>query len=146
MTGKGLRILPNGEVDALATPNDHCAHFTCINEEHNIVILRNIANPSFHLTITSNHVSGRGFGGFPSEFQIHETMNAFVTFESLQNPGQHIGVAADGTMKAANLVAKGMDAQFSVRLVASAYPFPGVPAPQKTVVVQQHYPPTCQHN
>ncbi|XP_006821633.1 uncharacterized protein LOC100367232 [Saccoglossus kowalevskii] len=145
VTSNGLRILPNSQVDARASPNEPCAHFTCINEGHNIVILRNIANPAFHLTITSNHVSGRGTGGFPCKFRIHETLKGFVTLESLQSPGQHIGVTADGTMKAANLVGKDNDAQFSVRLVASAYPSAGVGATQTTVVVQQQYPPTYKY-
>ncbi|XP_033100170.1 uncharacterized protein LOC117103682 [Anneissia japonica] len=57
-TRQYLRILPNGGIDALGQPNDPACHFTTFNQGLNVVVLRNIANPAFHLSVIQGMTVG----------------------------------------------------------------------------------------
>eukprot|EP00112_Aurelia_sp_Birch-Aquarium-sp1_P018507 Seg4425.2 transcript_id=Seg4425.2/GoldUCD/mRNA.D3Y31 product="hypothetical protein" protein_id=Seg4425.2/GoldUCD/D3Y31 len=58
-SGGCIRVLPTGHVDCGgAIGNDYSAHFTIASRYENKVVLRNVANPSFHLTMASGVVVG----------------------------------------------------------------------------------------
>ncbi|XP_013409658.1 uncharacterized protein LOC106173169 isoform X1 [Lingula anatina] len=109
-------------------PQRYNSHWTVINEGNRIVRLHNnynylcIINGS---TMVVNFPQGSHLGN-ETRLRVVQIGN-FVTFESVNEPGRHIGVMPDGTLKSALATGKEDHAQFGVRLVYSPYP----PAPQK---------------
>jgi len=83
--------------------------------------LRNVANPKFYLAITGGYFIGYGQGGADCDFVPAATLDKYVTFESLQTPGSHIGVLPSGQLTAPAQTTKATDAShFAVRYIRTA--------------------------
>lgn len=118
-----LRTLPNGALDCVGNPavNDPYTHYRVQNFGHNIVTLNCMGNPTFHIFIDkAGNVFGNGPAGFESKLRLHETMKGFITFESLHNPGCHVGITPEGLMKPGKSAGKDEDSQFSIRVIVAA--------------------------
>ncbi|XP_065056728.1 uncharacterized protein LOC135684945 isoform X3 [Rhopilema esculentum] len=95
-SGGCLRVLPTGHVDCFGSQgNDYSAHFTIVTQHENKVVLRNVANPGYHLAIGNGMLVATGVGDAASQFRIHETLNHYITFQHSLT-GHLIGVDSSG--------------------------------------------------
>ncbi|XP_078610044.1 uncharacterized protein LOC144881151 [Branchiostoma floridae x Branchiostoma japonicum] len=121
VTQRALRVMPNGAVDALGG-QEPGAQFIVTNCGSNQVILRNCANPAFHLAVVGGVTTGTGNGTDKSSiFRLSETVSKFVTLESVLCRDHHVGIAQNGMVTAPGMTKKGPPAMFSVRLVYSPF-------------------------
>ncbi|XP_071957967.1 uncharacterized protein [Antedon mediterranea] len=117
-TRQCLRVLPNGSIDALGQANDPACHFTSFNQGMNVVILRSISNPSFHLSVIQGLTVGLGTGNNNSKFRIHETPDHHVTFEWVPKTGNYIRIHPMGQPAATVGDNKSADTEFWVNLLS----------------------------
>ncbi|XP_071806369.1 uncharacterized protein [Asterias amurensis] len=122
--GGYLQILPTGALDTKGSPNDLAAHFVVVNIGYNQIILKSAIYPTCHIGNHGGHIVGNGNGDHSCKFRLHETMQGFITFESVNPVDHHIGVNADGSLKPSNVVRKDNSAMFAPSLVSSPYPQP----------------------
>lgn len=97
--GKTLRVLQDsGEADGRGGEGTW-AQFRVHVRGPQRVALQNVNVPSYWLRIKDNDFNGKGNDGGPyTEFKLEEHDNSIV-FESVQHPGQHIGIVENGDAK-----------------------------------------------
>ncbi|GFR59880.1 hypothetical protein ElyMa_001805800 [Elysia marginata] len=117
----GLMVL---DANGVCDPNAFNSVWIVTNEGNNQVRLHNSNN---YLAIENGHVIVKPFAsgsvlGPETKFQLSQTQFQFVTLESLNARGEHVGFLPTGQVKPAKGTIKDNGSMFGVKLVASSYP------------------------
>uniref|UniRef100_UPI00398E6D89 lipoxygenase homology domain-containing protein 1-like n=1 Tax=Pristiophorus japonicus TaxID=55135 RepID=UPI00398E6D89 len=96
-TGKFMRLMPDGTVDAVAEKDDHNALFEVSVKKKGIQVFSSVLNPNLALAIDHNRVKGSEKTGPLCELTVHPRTNRSVILESVQIPGQVIAFNSEGT-------------------------------------------------
>ncbi|XP_038064891.1 uncharacterized protein LOC119735260, partial [Patiria miniata] len=135
-TSRCLQVSSCGVLSANGLQHDKSGHFRVVNCGQNVVLLQSAIYPSWYIANHGGRIVGNGSGDPSCKFRLHETMNGFITLESVASPNQHVGVNADGEMKPADLVRKENSAMWVPTVVCG--PQPIVHVEQTTVTRSVH--------
>jgi len=121
VTGKSLRIGPNGVIDGHGARGPW-AQFQVHRVGPDIIKLQNIGNSSHWLRINAEGVlDGHGSGGQWCELRLVKVAKHTVALRSTHNPNAGVGLTEDGHPADPLSVGFGPRAQFRVTLAGGAH-------------------------
>nr|XP_015208918.1 PREDICTED: oxygen-regulated protein 1 [Lepisosteus oculatus] len=96
LTGKCVRLHPDGTVDALGDKRDKQGFFDMRLKRGNIRVFRSLPHPQLTLAIAKGRVTALENGGSLCELQVQIHPNRCVSLESVQIPGYLVTFDTEG--------------------------------------------------
>ncbi|XP_059163011.1 lipoxygenase homology domain-containing protein 1-like [Physella acuta] len=98
MTGKALRIKPDGTVDGLGEDSFAGSTLIVSSKKPMVRVFASLLNPNFHLVVDQGKISGQGRGGPQCEFRLHVQSDRTVMIEAAKSPLQFITIQENGKL------------------------------------------------
>ncbi|MGH0147358.1 UNVERIFIED_CONTAM: hypothetical protein FKN15_010686 [Acipenser sinensis] len=116
LTGKCVRLYPDGTVDALGDKKDTHGYFDMTVKRGNIRVFHSLQNPHLALSIDQNRVTALENGGTLCELQVCIQPSRFVTLESVRIPGFNVTFNPEGSPADGATSYSGLSREFVVHV------------------------------
>ncbi|KAI8774235.1 lipoxygenasey domain-containing protein 1 [Biomphalaria glabrata] len=98
LTGKALRIKPDGTVDGLGEDSFPGSTLIVSSKKPMVRIFASFQNSNYHLAVDNGKITGMGRGGPQCEFRVHVQSDRTVMLEAAKSPLQFISLLENGKL------------------------------------------------